>query len=107
MGAQSRGVDASLATGNHYGLAAKGMAAEGSSGHPPHRSCCTTGTLSIHGTVTRGCSPALPRPQPFPGSISPPQCMGSKQRPGTWQQGPRAGNGQSRQPQRVLDTRDH
>lgn len=107
MGAQSRGVDASLATGNHYGLAAKGMAAEGSSGHPLHRSCCTTGTLSTHGTGTRRCNPALPRPQPFPGSISPPRCVGSKEHPSTRQQGPRVGNGQSQWPRRVLGVRDH
>ena len=62
------------------------------------RPCCTASTLSTHGTVTLGCNLALPRPRPLLGSITPPQCMGSKEHRGTRQQGPRVGNSQSQRP---------
>lgn len=48
--------DASLATGNHDGLAVTGRAVERSSGHPQHSD------LLSASTVTLGCSLALPRP---------------------------------------------
>lgn len=67
--------------------------------------CRTTSTPSIHGTVTLGCSLALPHPRPLPGSITPPRCMGIEEHRGTQQQGPHAGNRQSWWPGRASGMR--